>query len=61
VLEKLEPLRKESTIILRDLLDIAAKHISLPPLDTAATDHDFAIYVSSRPCGDKVADLAKRV
>ncbi len=48
-------------VYMRDLLDIAGKHVSLPVLNTAETDHDFVVYVSSRPCGDKVADLARRV
>ena len=51
----------QGRIAMRDLLDIAGKHIPLPPLNTAETDHDFIVYVSSRPCGDKVADLARRV
>ena len=46
---------------MRDLLDIASKGQALPPLNTADTDHDFAVFISNRPCGDKVADLAKNV
>jgi hypothetical protein len=47
-------------VYLRDLPDIASKGLALPPINTADTDHDFAVFVSNRPCGDKVADLAKR-
>ena len=46
---------------MRDLLDIASKGQALPPLNTADTDHDFAVFISNRPCGDKVTDLAKKV
>ena len=46
---------------MRDLLDIAGKQSPLPTLNTADTDHDFAVFISSKPCGDKVAELAKRV
>ena len=27
----------------------------------ADTDHDFAVFISNRPCGDKVTELAKKV
>ena len=48
-------------VYMRDLLDIASKGQALPPLNTADTDHDFAIFISNRPCGDKVSDLSKNV
>jgi histone H3/H4 len=48
-------------VYMRDLLDIASKGQALPPINTADTDHDFTVFVSNRPCGDKVTDLAKRV
>jgi hypothetical protein len=48
-------------VYMRDLLDIASKQIPLPPLNTAETDLDFAVFISTKPCGDKVAELAKRV
>ena len=48
-------------VYMRDLLDIASKGQALPPLNTADTDHDFAVFISNRPCGDKVTDLAKKV
>ena len=44
-----------------DLLDIASRGQALPPLNTADTDHDFAVFIGNRPCGDKVTDLAKKV
>ena len=47
-------------VYMRDLLDIASKGQALPPLNTADTDHDFAVFISNRPCGDKVTDLAKK-
>ena len=48
-------------VSMRDLLDIAGKQVPLPSLNTAETDLDFAVFISSKPCGDKVAELAKRV
>ncbi|MGP0070194.1 MAG: hypothetical protein ACLQGP_42170, partial [Isosphaeraceae bacterium] len=48
-------------VYMRDLLDIASKGQSLPPLNTADTDHDFAVFIGNRPFGDKLADLAKKV
>ena len=45
---------------MRDLLDIASKGQALPPINTSATDDDFAVFISNRPCGDKVIDLAKK-
>lgn len=45
---------------MRDLLDIASRNQLLPPINTAGTDHDFAVFISNRPCGDKVTDLATR-
>ena len=48
-------------VYMRDLLDIASKGQALPPINTADTDHDFAVFVSNRPCGDKVTELAKKV
>ncbi len=48
-------------IAMKDLLDIASRQGTLPSPNTADNDHDFAVYISSKPCGDKVAELAKRV
>jgi hypothetical protein len=48
-------------VYMRDLLDNASKHTPLPPLNTAETDLDFAVFISSKPCVEKVAELAKRV
>ncbi len=48
-------------VYMRDLLDIASKGQALPPINSPDTDHDFAVFISNRPCGDKVAELAKRV
>ena len=48
-------------VTMRDLLDIAGKGQALPAINTADTDHDFAVFISNRPCGDKVTDLAKKV
>jgi len=48
-------------VYMRDLADIAAKGMALPPINSADKDHDFAVFISNRPCGDKVAELAKRV
>lgn len=47
-------------VAMRDLLDAATKLTPLPALNTAETDLDFIVYVSSRLCGEKVAELAKR-
>ncbi len=38
-----------------------AKGQALPAINTADSDHDFAVFISNRPCGDKVTDLAKKV
>jgi hypothetical protein len=49
-------------VYMRDLLDAATKNP--PPLqqiNTADTDHDFAVFISNRPCGDRVNELAKKV
>ena len=48
-------------VYMRDLLDIASKGQALPPINSSDTDHDFAVFVSNRYCGDKVTELAKRV
>lgn len=48
-------------VYMRDLLDIASKGQALPPINTADTDHDFAVFISNRPCGDKVTELAKKI
>jgi len=48
-------------VYMRDLLDIASRGQALPPLNTADTDHDFAVFIGNRPCGDKVTGLAKKV
>lgn len=47
-------------VYMRDLLEIASKNQPLPPINSADTDQDFAIFVSNRPCGDKVSELAKK-
>ncbi len=47
-------------VTMRDLLDAATRHIPLPTLNTAETDLDFAVFISSKPCGDMVAELARR-
>ena len=51
--------RAGSTCVI--LLDIASKGQALPPINSADTDHDFAVFISNRPCGDKVTELAKKV
>ena len=48
-------------VYMRDLLDIASKGQALPPINSPDTDHDFAVFISNRPCGDKVTELAKKV
>jgi hypothetical protein len=48
-------------VYMRDLLDIASKDQALPPINSADTDHDFAVFISNRHCGDKVTELAKKV
>jgi hypothetical protein len=48
-------------LYMRDLLDVASKQTPLPALNTPDTDQDFAVFISSKPCGDKVAELAKRM
>jgi hypothetical protein len=49
-------------VYMRDLLDAASKNPPpLPPINTADTDQDFAVFISNRPCGDKVTDLAKKI
>ncbi|QQS46113.1 MAG: hypothetical protein IPM66_19690 [Acidobacteriota bacterium] len=47
-------------VYMRDLLEIAVKEQPLPPINSPETDHDFALFVSNRACGDKTTDLAKR-
>jgi hypothetical protein len=49
-------------VYMRDLLDAASK--TPPPLqaiNTSDSDHDFAVFISNRHCGDKVTELAKKV
>ena len=48
-------------VYMRDLLDIASKGQALPPINSPDTDHDFAVFISNRHCGDKVTELAKQV
>jgi hypothetical protein len=40
-------------VYMRDLLDIASKGQALPPINSSDTDHDFAVFISNWPCGDK--------
>jgi len=51
----------QGRVYMRDLLEIASKGQALPPINSAATDQDFAVFVSNRPCGDKVVELAKKI
>ena len=51
----------QGRVYMRDLLEIATKGQALPPINSPDTDHDFAIFISNRHCGDKVNDLAKKV
>ena len=48
-------------VYMRDLPDMASKGLALPPINSADSDHDFAIFLSNRPCGDKVTEMAKKV
>jgi hypothetical protein len=48
-------------VYMRDLLDIASRGQALPPINSSDTDHDFAVFISNRHCGDKVTELAKKV
>lgn len=48
-------------VYMRDLGDIAKNLSPLPPINSADTDQDFAVFVSNRPCGDKVAAIASRI
>ena len=48
-------------VYMRDLADVASKQTALPPINSAMTDQDFAVFVSNRPCGDKVAEIAARL
>jgi len=48
-------------VYMRDLLDMASKQTPVPPINSAETDHDFAVFISNRPCGDKVVELASRI
>ena len=47
-------------LYMRDLLDIASKGQALPPINSPDSDHDFAVFISNRQCGDKVTELAKK-
>jgi len=48
-------------VYMRDLADVASKQTPLPPINSAMTDQDFAVFISNRPCGDKVAEIAARL
>ena len=48
-------------VYMRDLGDMAKNMSPLPPINSADTDHDFAVFISNRPCGDRVADIAERI
>jgi hypothetical protein len=48
-------------VYMRDLLEIASKGQALPLINSADIDHDFAVFISNRPCGEKVVELAKKV
>jgi hypothetical protein len=50
----------KGTVYMRDLLDVAARGQSLPPINTPDTDHDFAVFISNKPCLDRVPDLLRR-
>jgi len=51
----------KGTVYMRDLSDVAKNLSPLPPVNSPDTDQDFAVFISNRPCGDKVADIAARV
>lgn len=38
-------------VYMHDLLEIASKGNALPPINTADTDHDFAVFISNHPVG----------
>jgi len=48
------------SVELRNLLDMAKNRTAaLPPLDTAASDEDFLVYVSDRPCVNELDRLTQ--
>lgn len=48
-------------VYMRDLGDIAKNKSPLPPINTADTDHDYAVFISNRPCKDHLTGLADRI
>ena len=48
-------------VYMRDLGDIAKNKSPLPPINTADTDNDYAVFVSNRPCKDQITSLADRI
>jgi hypothetical protein len=45
-------------VYMRNLAEAASQQADWPPIDSADTGHDFAVFISDRPCGDRVAELA---
>lgn len=51
----------KGTVYMRDLGEIAKNKSPLPPINSSDTDHDFAVFISNRPCKDQVAGIAERI
>lgn len=48
-------------VYMRDLGDIAKNKSALPPINSAETDNDYAVFISNRPCKEHIAGLADRI
>lgn len=51
----------KGTVYMRDLGDIAKNKSPLPPINSPDTDHDFAVFISNRPCKEHIASIADRI
>lgn len=51
----------KGTFYMRDLADIAKNKSPLPPINSPDTDHDYAVFVSNRPCKDHITSIADRI
>ena len=48
-------------VYMRDLGDIQKNKSPLPPINSADTDNDYAVFISNRPSADQIGDLADRI
>lgn len=51
----------KGTVYMRDLAENAKNKSPLPPINSPDTDHDYAVFISNKPCKDQIASIAERI